>query len=244
MQQSNGYIIGFAVAMTVILGGLLAFTAVSLKPEQEKQVLLDTKKQILTAVGITGEDKAKLAEIFDKQVKAIVVNVEGDEVSYDGEILKISSKTEYKKKDKAAKLLPVYKLMSEAGDKVETYVFPVYGYGLWNDIWGYVALEPDMNTVKGVIFAHKGETPGLGARISDESIQDRYKGKKIYKGTDLVAVDMLKGEGNANINDNQVDGMSGATLTAKGLNSMLVDYLGMYEAYMKKQKGTAAVSMN
>lgn len=230
--------------MTVILGGLLAFTAVSLKPEQEKQVLLDTKKQILTAVGITGEDKAQLSAIFDKRVKAEVVNADGDIVSYDGEILKISSKTEYKKKEKLEKLLPVYKLMTEAGDKVETYVFPVYGYGLWDNIWGYVALEPDMNTVKGVIFSHKGETPGLGARIGDASIQERYKGKKIYQGSELVAVDMLKGEGNAQINENQVDGLSGATLTAKGLNAMLVDYLGMYEAYMKKQKGTAAVSIN
>ncbi|MEH0154135.1 NADH:ubiquinone reductase (Na(+)-transporting) subunit C [Limibacter armeniacum] len=240
MQQSNGYIIGFAVAMTVILGGLLSFTAVSLKPRQQHEIELDTKKQILASVGITGEDKMKLSNLFDEKVEAVVVNAAGEQVDYSGNVLKLNVQKEWKKKNAAEKLLPVYKVKGDDG-KVSSYIFPVYGYGLWNEIWGYVALEADLNTVKGVVFDHKGETPGLGARIASEQIQDRYVGKKIKDNSDLKGVVMLKGEGNANVDDYHVDGMSGATLTANGLNKMVVNYMELYKSYMSKAKGTAAV---
>ena len=76
-------------------------------------------------------------------------------------------------------------------------MLPVYGYGLWNNIWGFVALKSDLNTVQGVKFQHAGETPGLGARIeSDEEVQNRYKGKTIFDQDKLVSVTMMKGEGN------------------------------------------------
>ena len=95
-----------------------------------------------------------------------------------------------------------------------------------------------MNTVQGVKFQHAGETPGLGARIeTDEDVQDRYKGKTIYDNGKLVSVTMMKGEGkDYSSNSHQVDGLSGATLTAKGVNNMLQDYFVAYENYMKKNK--------
>ena len=80
--------------------------------------------------------------------------------------------------------------------KTDYVVLPVFGYGLWNNIWGFVALESDLNTIQGVKFQHAGETPGLGARIeSDQEVQDRYKGKTIYEDGKLVSVTMMKGEG-------------------------------------------------
>jgi Na+-transporting NADH:ubiquinone oxidoreductase subunit C len=114
----------------------------------------------------------------------------------------------------------------------------VHGFGLWNEIWGFVALESDLNTIRGVSFDHKGETPGLGARIaSDPEIAARYKGKTIYDGSNLVSVNMMKGEGNDYDNEpHRVDGMSGATLTGKGVNNMLMDYLQNYANYLKKKK--------
>ncbi|GAA4833850.1 NADH:ubiquinone reductase (Na(+)-transporting) subunit C [Algivirga pacifica] len=243
MRQSNGYIIGFAIAMTVIMGGLLAFISESLKERQQREILLDTKKQILGAVDITGDDKAALSKQFDEQVEAVVVNSKGEEVAYEGEILKINIQKEWKKKDDSQKLLPVYKMKGEGG-KATAYILPVYGYGLWNTIWGYVALEEDLKTIKGVVFDHAGETPGLGARIADADIQERYVGKKIFEEGDLKPVVMVKGEGNQITSDYKVDGMSGATLTAVGLNDMLADYLELYKSYIKDLKGTSAVSMN
>ena len=131
------------------------------------------------------------------------------------------------KKPREQRLLPVYEFKNETDStKTDYVVLPVYGYGLWNSIWGFVALKSDLNTVQGVKFQHAGETPGLGARIeSDEDVQNRYKGKTIYEQDKLVSVTMMKGEGNDySNNSHQVDGMSGATLTAKGVNNMLQDY--------------------
>ena len=238
MQQSNGYIIGFSALLTVILGGLLSLAAVGLKPAQDRQIELETKKQILSAVQpVEGVNKLELEKIYNNRVKAIVVDINGNE-NKNKDAKNIIVAKEYKK-DKSERLYPVFKYMKEGGSsEVEYYVLPVYGYGLWDAIWGFIAIEGDLNTVKGIAMAHKSETPGLGARITDKEVQDRFKKKKIYNASGkLVAITMLKGEGNSGVdsNDNEVDGMSGATLTSDGVNAMLIHYLQCYEAYFKKQ---------
>lgn len=119
----------------------------------------------------------------------------------------------------------------------------MYGFGLWDNIWGFVALKGDLETINGVNFDHKSETPGLGARITTEEIQSRFVGKKIYDKTmDLVAVQMMKGEGNDYSNEpHKVDGMSGATITGKGLSDMIVDYLACYNGFIQsKRKSSTA----
>jgi Na+-transporting NADH:ubiquinone oxidoreductase subunit C len=150
---------------------------------------------------------------------------------------------EYKKAPKD-RLLPVYEFRSETDpNKVEYAVLPVYGYGLWNNIWGFVAVRSDFNTIQGVKFQHAGETPGLGARIETDEIQARFREKTIFEGDKLVSVKMQKGEGNDWSNDkHKVDGMSSATLTGKGINNMLADYLACYENYLKKQSSSTAIN--
>lgn len=239
MQQSNAYIIGFAAGLTIILGGMLSAAAVFLKPIQKKQIELDTKKQILSAVMKTdGYPKPKLGEMYDQQIQSVVVDANGDEVSLENyeKINKpedINIKKEYKK-NPSDRLYPVFKYMSDDGNKVQSYILPLYGFGLWDDIWGFVAVEPDFNTLKGVVFDHKAETPGLGARITTAEVQVRYQGKKLRdKAGKIVSVAMMKGEGNASLNDHEVDGLSGATVTAKGVNAMLENYAKYYDAYFK-----------
>jgi Na+-transporting NADH:ubiquinone oxidoreductase subunit C len=144
-------------------------------------------------------------------------------------------------------LLPVYEIVNENDPNVtDSYVLPLRGYGLWNNIWGFIALDKDLNTVKGVRYEHAGETPGLGARIATEEVQQRYVGKKIAEGNQIVAVQMMKGEGNDySSSPHKVDGMSGATITAKGLNNMLTEYLKAYENFIKsKMNNTQAVNLN
>ncbi|AZQ62625.1 NADH:ubiquinone reductase (Na(+)-transporting) subunit C [Flammeovirga pectinis] len=243
MQQSNGYVIGFAVAMTIILGGVLSFTAVSLNAKQKEEVALDTKKQIMLSVlpEMSEASKAEMATIYDKRIS--VVNSAGEAITPDN-LAKLDISKEWKKlKNGQDAVLPVYKFMSEDGKSVDSYILPMYGYGLWNDIWGYFALDADLVTVKGVVFSHKGETPGLGARIGDAQIQDRYKGKKIFNGGKFTPIVMVKGEGHSGLPTDEVDGMSGATLTANGLNEMVSRYLKAYEPFINKEKGTSAVSM-
>lgn len=252
MQRSNTYIILFSVALTVVLGGLLSLASVGLKPAQEKQLELDTKKKILGAVmDISAiEDPNELLSLYDKKVKSTVVDIKGQEVTTDAKGNKaVAEKVNIQKFyriDANKRLYPVYKIMSENNpNKVEAYVFPMFGAGLWDWISGYVALDSDLNTIKGVTFDHKSETPGLGARITSSEVQQRFVGKKVFEGSDLVSVSLVKGEGNSGLTDHQVDGMSGATLTGKGVNTMLKSYLTCYESYIEKVKsGDKSVALN
>ncbi len=235
MRQSNTYIILYSAAITVVCGGLLAFAAVSLKPLQDANIAMEQKKNILTSV-ITLKEGDDINTIYAKQVKAFVINFEGNVVEGMAPE-KIVVAVEYKKAPKD-RLLPIYEFRNDSG-KVTNAVMPVYGYGLWNNIWGFVAVKSDFNTVQGVKFQHAGETPGLGARIESEEVQERFKGKSIFENGSLVSIVMQKGEGNDySSNAHKVDGMSGATLTGKGVNNMLKEYLACYEKYLKKNAGT------
>ncbi len=119
----------------------------------------------------------------------------------------------------------------------------MFGNGLWDWISGFIALNKDLNEIVGVAFDHKAETPGLGARISSDEIQDRYKGKKIFNELgDLVSIKMLKKENNKMLTLHEVDGMSGATITANGLNDMLKNYLDCYLPFIKKNKNQILLS--
>lgn len=236
MRQSNSYIVIYAAVLTIVCGGLLALAAEGLKEKQQYNIDMEQKKNILSTV-ITLDEGADVNDIYSKRVKAFVVDFQGN--AKEGMLPKeVNLATEYKKAP-ADRLLPVYEFKSESDpNKTEYVVLPVFGYGLWNNIWGFVALKSDLNTIQGVKFQHAGETPGLGARIeSDQEVQDRYKGKTIYESGNLVSVTMMKGEGGDYTgNPHAVDGMSGATLTGKGVNNMLEDYFASYENYLKKNK--------
>ena len=241
MRQSNTYIIVFSAIMTIVIGGLLSFTAVKLKPIQKEQVELDTRKQILGAV-MTLQPTDDVLSIYKNRTKSVVINIEGDivEKDADGKALiaeEVDVAKEYKKNPED-RLFPVFMYMNESNpEKVDSYIVPIYGNGLWDRIWGFVALDTDLNTIKGMALDHKGETPGLGARITSEVVKDRYKAKKIFSAAgDLMGVSMLKGESNpaSALDDHHIDGMSGATITGNGVNQMIEAYMGYYKAYFDK----------
>jgi Na+-transporting NADH:ubiquinone oxidoreductase subunit C len=226
----------YSGVLTIVCGGLLALAAEGLKEKQQFNIDMEQKKNILSTV-IVLDEGVDVNNLYSKRVKAFVVDYQGN-VKDGMQPKDVSLATEYKKAP-ADRLLPVYEFKNETdSSKTDYVVLPVFGYGLWNNIWGFVALKSDLNTIQGVKFQHAGETPGLGARIeSDQEVQDRYKGKTIYDDGKLVSVTMMKGEGQDYSDElHQVDGMSGATLTAKGVNNMLKDYLASYENYLKKNK--------
>lgn len=235
MRQSNGYIIFYATLLAVVCAGMLVGANLSLKDRQTANVELEQKKNILATVLDLG-DEANIEELYRQKVKEYVVNHEG-EIQSGVNPKDIVIATEFRKPVEQ-RMLPVYEFRNEQDStKLEYAVFPVFGRGLWDAIWGFIALESDMNTVKGVKFEHKGETPGLGARIVEDGVQDRYPGKEIYEAGEIVSVRMMKGEGNDYSNNkHRVDGLSGATLTANGVNDMLKEYLIAYESYMEKHK--------
>ncbi|HEY8512467.1 MAG TPA: NADH:ubiquinone reductase (Na(+)-transporting) subunit C [Cyclobacteriaceae bacterium] len=249
-QQSNGYIIGFVLVLCVLIGGLLAGTSIVLGPAQQKSLELDTKSQILSAVRsvIDVPEKADaILETYNKRISSIVVNYNGEEVQ-DATAESINVAAEYGK-DLKERLYPVFRLVDENDPgRVQAYILPVYGNGLWDKIWGYVALDQTMETIVGASFDHKAETPGLGQRIATPEIQDRFVGKKIFdEEGKLVSVMMMKGEhggGESSIayyadDPHRVDGMSGATLTGNGLNAMLKTYFTGYRNFIKKVRANS-----
>jgi Na+-transporting NADH:ubiquinone oxidoreductase subunit C len=227
----------YAAILTTVCGGLLALASEGLKERQQANIELEQKKNILSAAIDLPKD-ANIEELYASKVKSFVVDASGNTV--EGVQAKdVVVLAEYKKPARE-RLLPVYEFRNESDpNKIDHVVLPVFGFGLWDNIWGFLALQSDLNTIQGVKFQHKAETPGLGARIDEKEIQDRYKGKSIYEGNKLVSVTMMKGEGVDYSSDkHKVDGMSGATLTAKGVNNMLVDYLTLYENYLRRISAT------
>jgi Na+-transporting NADH:ubiquinone oxidoreductase subunit C len=247
VQQSNTYIIVFSVVLTIVLGLLLSGTSQVLGPMQQEAIALDKKKQILGAVISAEEIDAmspqQVNEFYASRISATVVDITGKEIS-GVEAEKVEVAKDYKK-PADQRQYPVFLFHAEGNSEaVESYIFPLYGAGLWDAIWGYLALETDMNTIGGITLAHAGETPGLGARITEGGVQARFVGKKIFdEAGSLVAVQMQKGEGkDYSADDHKVDGMSGATITANGVNNMLKAYLGNYEAYIKSKSSNQALA--
>lgn len=247
MQQSNTYIIVFSVVLTIILGLLLSGTSQVLGPLQQEAIALDKKKQILGAVISASEIEAmtpqQVNDFYANRISATVVDLSGKEIS-GIEAEKVEIAKDYKR-PADQRQYPVFMFHAEGNPvAVESYIFPLYGAGLWDAIWGYIALETDMNTIGGITLAHASETPGLGARITEGEVQSRYVGKKIFDESGaLVAVQMQKGEGKDYSADaHKVDGMSGATITGNGVNNMLKAYLGHYEAYIKSKSSNQAVA--
>jgi len=241
VQRSNTYIILFSIGLTIVLGGALSLTSVSLKPLQDIQVELDTKKKILGAVmDISNiEDPAEILKVYSERVKSVVVDYEGNELTAD---LKgnpyVAEKVNIQKNSKLdpkERVYPVFMFIEDG--EVDAYIFPTFGAGLWDWISSYVAFGKDLNTIKGIAFDHKAETPGLGARITEPGVQGRFAGKKVFdENNNLVSVKMVKGEGKTGLSDYEVDGLSGATMTTKGVNVMLMKYLECYSAYIEKVK--------
>jgi len=243
MKQSNAYILAYTAGLTIICSLLLSAVTIGLKERQNENIDLERKSNILSTV-MEIKDGVDVKGIYTKKVKAYVVQYDGTVVNgLSPESVDVAA--EYKKPATERKL-PVYEILSESNpEKAEYYVFPLYGFGLWDNIWGYVSLKGDLNTIYGANFSHKGETPGLGARIATSEIQQRFKGKSIFRGNELVAVEMQKGEGMNYDNDpHKVDGMSGATITGKGLNNMLKEYFTCYQGFIKNKKGASALALN
>ncbi|MCX8490218.1 MAG: NADH:ubiquinone reductase (Na(+)-transporting) subunit C [Cyclobacteriaceae bacterium] len=242
MRQSNLYIVLYAAAITIVCGGALAIASQSLKPLQDANIEMERKKNILATV-MELKEGDDIVKLYNTRVKESVIDFQGN-VKVGMKASQVVIAEQYKLKPEE-RLLPIYEFRSQTDPtKVENAVMPVYGYGLWNNIWGFVALQSDLNTVQGVKFEHAGETPGLGARITSDDIQVRYKGKKVFEGDKIMSIQMQKGEGmDYSADPHKVDGMSGATLTGKGVNNMLTDYFSCYKNYLKKNQQNLSLNL-
>ncbi len=239
-KNSNGYILLYAVIMTLIFGTLLAFVSETLKDKQKAEVLIEKQKFILKAAygdSVMAEiAKTEITPLYNQTVKVEIVNAAGNDM--DVEEARIDIGKEYKK-GAEERALPIYVVgKKDNPSEVESYVMPVYGKGLWDFIWAYVAIDADLETIEGIVFDHVGETPGLGARLTDTDVQQRFAGKKLsFTESAIDAPDFQKGEGkDYSADPSKVDGLSGATITAKGANKMLDDYMALYFTYINAKR--------
>ena len=222
--NSNSYTIIYASVMVVIVAFLLAFVSSSLKTIQDKNVELDTKKQILAALNITGVQDAE--KTYSEIVKQdMLLTPEGELVENDKPF-----STNYKGEIADGRL---HVFVCDVDGQTK-YVIPIYGAGLWGPIWGYVGLNDDKNTVYGAYFSHAGETPGLGAEIATPKFQSEFKDKHVMKDGN-VALSVAK-NGKVEDPETQVDGISGGTITSKGVDAMLKDCLNLYTKFLTNNK--------
>ena len=232
--NSNTYTVIYSIILVVVVAAVLAFAAMFLKPTQEANVKKDTISQILTAATVQGDDI--LATYQENIESAILVDLEGNKV---GELniadCEVYGTSDLKKQIAAEqKALPVYIF------KNGYTVVPCYGAGLWGPIWGYVGLEKDLKTIKAVCFGHKGETPGLGAKIADEpSFAEGFVGKTIGEGEILFEV--CKPANTQVDANNHIDAISGATITSQALGFTLNQWFGFYKSYLAKNAAQEVV---
>ena len=220
--NSNTYIIIYSVVMVVVVAVLLSLAALGLKDRQQSNILNEKKTQIVKALG---EDPATTN--YDDVIKeAMILNANGEVVEGD-----VFTALNDLKASFAEGQYPIFVATSGV-------VVPLYGAGLWGPIWGYIALDTDMNTVKGIVLDHAGETPGLGAEITTPKHQAMYPGKTVYEGDALVGVTLKKGGADKN-NPHEVDAITGGTKTSDGVSAMISDCLNYYKPYFDAARAAA-----
>ena len=229
-MHSNKYTLIFTSIITISLGFVLSYAATSLKPRQDINVEIDMKKNILTALGIKPQKSEKwsieeVQEVYEKSINGIVLNTKGEKTEKDPKNIDA---------EKDEKYFPIY--LHKLNGKTNGYVIPISGKGLWSTIYGYFAIDTDCKTAKGITFYKHGETPGLGGEVEKTWFRNNFIGKKfVNQDNMLVGIEVLKGVVDESSEDSyrQVDGISGATITSKGLETFLLDDLKKYEPYFK-----------
>jgi Na+-transporting NADH:ubiquinone oxidoreductase subunit C len=233
-MRSNTYTLVFTSIVTIVLGFFLALAADGLRDLQDLNVENDMRKNILLSLGFkpgvetpwTSDDIQKL---FEENIEALVLDASGQRTEKDPKEIDTEKNVEF---------LPIY--LKKIGDDVGGYAIPIAGKGLWSTLFGYFAIEPDGRTVKGITFYKHGETPGLGGEVDKPWFQQNFIGKRFVDENDqLLGIHVIKGKVQSDDQEayHKVDGISGATMTGKGLEYFLKDDLVKYEPFFKQVRG-------
>ena len=239
MQHSKPYSIVFVLAITIVFGLLLSLAASAMRDRQQFNAEVNVKRNILIAVGMLDRDAdVELTEIdamYVDSVRSFAVDRDGAVVEgVAGESLDLE--VVLQNPDASQHRYPVF--VVDAGGQPSVYAIPVFGKGLWSTLYGYLALEADLETVRGMTFYAHGETPGLGAEIEQAWFQDNFVGKKIYDRDALRTIQVVKGlvEDRVAAGERQfyVDGISGATVTGRGVSNLLETKVALYEPFFRR----------
>ena len=229
---------GVALALCVVCAVVVASSAVLLRPTQQANKTLDLKKNILASAGLLQEGVS--VETQFAQVATRVVDLETgrftdavDAATYDQRkaskdpalSISLTDGNDPAKLKRRAQYATVYIVEGENG--VEKVILPIKGYGLWSTLYGFLALESDLQTVAGIGFYEHAETPGLGGEVDNPNWKASWVGKQAYSAGEL-AISVVKGKVDLELagSESQIDGLAGATLTTRGVNNIVQYWLG------------------
>ena len=256
-RQATGYILLFATAICIVCGILVSSFAVSLEPLQDENAALDKQKRVLEAVGLLqpGErvTPEEVAERFEP-IKPVIIDLATGEAQADADTATFdqqrrarnpSTSVELPKNRASVKRLPdqalLYEVRSDNGE-LEMVVLPIEGLGLWGTLYGFLALDADTTTVRGITYYTHKETPGLGGEVDNPRWKARWPGRRAFDEDGEFQLAVIKGQaGGAAEDPFRVDGLSGATITSNGVTNMLDFWLGErgFEAYLARIRGEA-----
>jgi Na+-transporting NADH:ubiquinone oxidoreductase subunit C len=255
-KESQGFTFLFAVIMVVVVATVLALAALGLKEPQQENLKQEKMQNILSTIQVESTREEAPAKFAQYVTKRLTLNANGEVISemsgpvksisadgkeaFESDAFNIDVQKQYRDKalSDADRKYPLFICEKEGRTY---YVVPLVGTGLWGPIWGFLALEDDMNTVFGATFDHKTETPGLGAEINQDKFQAPFVGEQIFdESGNFVSISVVKG-GAAPDDKHGVDAITGGTITSNGVTNMLLNTLKVYVPYFKKNSDIASI---
>ncbi len=252
MRHNALYTILFSAAVCVVCAVLVSSAAVSLKESQQRNAALDKQRNVLYAAGLADSedrlDPDEVQQIFGR-VRPVVIDLESgtatdiDPVTFDQAKAARDPQTSRPAPDNRASVqrLPlnalVYEVLEDGQPTMA--VLPIQGYGLWSTLYGFLAVDRDGTTVRGITYYQHGETPGLGGEVDNPSWKAVWPGRKIYGPAGAPALRVIKGPAApADQAPHEVDGLTGATITCNGVTAMLDLWLGGngFQSYLQRFK--------
>jgi Na+-transporting NADH:ubiquinone oxidoreductase subunit C len=237
-KDSISYIFTVAFLVCLVCAVIVSTAAVALRPVQIKNKEIDFKRNILAAAGLMEEGRS-VEELF-AQIETRLVNIESGQFSDEFDIdtfdpvkaatdpqivEELDRKLDIASIKRREKYTEVY-LVRDAGGEIDTVILPVRGYGLWSTLWGFIALEEDLNTVVGLGFYSHAETPGLGGEVDNPKWKGQWPGKLLNDSAGNLKITVTKGGQADPESPHEIDGLSGATLTTNGVDNLVRFWLG------------------
>ncbi|MBW2664732.1 MAG: Na(+)-translocating NADH-quinone reductase subunit C [Deltaproteobacteria bacterium] len=259
MQHSARYVITFAAAICAFCSIFVASSAVLLKDRQEANRALDIQKKVLIVADLMDEKESLPAEEirrrFEKNITPKIIDVatgspvDGvDPATFDQRDAAADPKTSRPAPPNAAKVVripnhaQIFEVIEDGA--LSAVILPIEGKGLWSTLYGYLALAPDVRTINGITFYEHGETAGLGGEVDNPRWKALWKGRQAFDDQWQPAISLVKGSaGPPDQDPHHVDGLSGATITSRGVTNLLAFWLGddgfaPYLEQLRNQKGT------
>lgn len=257
-QDSTGYTVAFAAGICLVCSLFVSGAAVSLKDRQDANKVLDRQKKVLVVAGLMAEGEKlspdEIRNLFDTKISARLVSLDnGGYVEAAGNganandydqrkaskdlTLSIEAEANNAKVARIPMVATVYQV--KEGENVDQHILPIQGAGLWSTLYGFLSVDSDGNTIRGITFYEHAETPGLGGEVDNVGWKAKWKDRKIFDGKGEIAIHVKKGAAGKPAEDPYaVDGLSGATLTSNGVTNSLEFWLGgeAFGPYLSKVK--------